>query len=124
MIVEIGHAALVLTLLLSLYGIYAALRGESEKQPEWIDSARNAMLLTFPLLTISAISIIVLLVNFNFEVDYVASVTSRSMPTYLRVTALWGGQPGSLVFWSWLMAGFASAVTLRDWRRDREFLSW
>jgi cytochrome c-type biogenesis protein CcmF len=46
------------------------------------------------------------------------------MPTYLKITALWGGQAGSLVFWSWLMSAFASAVTLRKWDRDREFLPW
>jgi cytochrome c-type biogenesis protein CcmF len=46
------------------------------------------------------------------------------MPLYLRVTALWGGQAGSLLFWSWLMSAFASAVTLRKWQRDREFLPW
>ena len=51
-------------------------------------------------------------------------VTSRSMPTYLKVTAWWGGQAGSLVFWSWLMSAFASLVTLRKWDRDREFLPW
>ena len=82
------------------------------------------MLLTFPLLTLSALSIIFLLVNGHYEVEYVASVTSNSMPLYLKMTALWGGQAGSLMFWSWLMSAFASAVTLRKWDRDREFLPW
>jgi cytochrome c-type biogenesis protein CcmF len=40
------------------------------------------------------------------------------------VTAWWGGQAGSLLFWSWLMSAFASLVTLRKWDRDREFLPW
>lgn len=124
MIVILGASALVITLLVSLYGIGAAVYGQVKKAPEWVDSARNAMLLTFPLLTISSVCIIYLLLTDAYQVEYVHSVTSRSMPLYLRVTALWGGQPGSLVFWSWLMAAFASAVTLRDWRRDREFLPW
>ncbi|TAK13969.1 MAG: heme lyase CcmF/NrfE family subunit [Anaerolineae bacterium] len=124
MIANLGYGALVITLLVCLFGTGAAIYGEVKKQPRWVDSARNAMLLTFPLLTVASIAIITLLVTNAFEVDYVQSVTSRSMPTYLRVTALWGGQPGSLVFWSWLMALFASAATLRDWRRDREFLPW
>ena len=124
MAANIGYGALVLTFIASLYGIGAALYGEIKKKPQWVDSARNAMLLTFPLMTVSALAIVMLLVNYNFEVEYVASVTSRSMPTYLRITALWGGQPGSLVFWTWLLAAFSSAVTLRNWQRDREFLSW
>jgi len=107
-----------------LYGVGAAIYGVRKNAPAWVDSARNAMLLTWPLLTISALSIIYLLVFGHFEVEYVAAVTSKSMPLYLRVTALWGGQAGSLVFWTWLMSAFASAVTLRKWDRDREFLPW
>jgi cytochrome c-type biogenesis protein CcmF len=124
MIANLGFGALVITFLVALYGTGAAFFGVRKADPRWIDSARNAMLLTFPLLTLSALSIITLLVTNQYQIDYVASVTSNSMPLYLKITALWGGQAGSLVFWSWLMAAFASAVTLRNWDRDREFLPW
>jgi cytochrome c-type biogenesis protein CcmF len=124
MIEIFGYGTLILTFITSIYGIAAAVYGVRKDAPEWINSARNAMLLTFPLLTLSSLSIIYLLLTNQYQVEYVASVTSRSMPLYLKVTALWGGQSGSLVFWSWLMAGFASAVTLRKWDRDREFLPW
>jgi cytochrome c-type biogenesis protein CcmF len=124
MIANLGYGALVITLLVAIYGVIAAFYGARKNSHAWVDSARNAMLLTFPLLTLSALSIIILLVNGNYEVEFVASVTSNSMPTYLKVTALWGGQAGSLVFWTWLMSAFASAVTLRKWDRDREFLPW
>ena len=124
MITDLGYGTLALTFFLSIYGILAAVWGVQKRRPDWIDSARNAMLLTFPLLTLSSLSLIYLLVNGHYEVEYVASVTSNSMPLYLRITALWGGQAGSLLFWSWLMAAFASAVTLRNWERDREFLPW
>lgn len=124
MITDLGYGTLALTFLLALYGILAAIWGVQKRRPDWIDSARNAMLLTFPLLTLSSLSLIYLLVNGHYEVEYVASVTSNSMPLYLRITALWGGQAGSLLFWSWLMSAFASAVTLRNWERDREFLPW
>jgi len=124
MIANLGLGTLVITFLVSLYGIGAALYGALGKKPKWVDSARNAMLLTFPLLTLVAGSIIYLLVADHFEMAYVSQVTSRSMEPYLRVTALWGGQAGSLIFWSWLMSAFASAATLRKWDRDREFLPW
>lgn len=124
MLANIGNAALVITFLLCIFGSAAAIYGATRNAPAWVDSSRNAMLLTFPLITISALSLVYLLVTNQFQVEYVASVTSRSMPNYLRITALWGGQEGSLLFWSWLLAGFASAVMLRNWKRDREFLPW
>jgi cytochrome c-type biogenesis protein CcmF len=124
MVANLGFGALVVAFLVSIYGIVAAAIGAWKKLPAWVESARLAMLLTFPLITLSAISIILLLVNGNYEVAYVSEVTSNSMPLYLKITALWGGQAGSLVFWSWLMSAFATAVTLRKWDRDREFLPW
>src|SRR5581483_1279414 len=98
--------------------------GERKKSPAFVESARRAMLLTWPLISLSAATLIYLLVTNHFEVSFVYEVTSREMPTYLKVTAWWGGQAGSLVFWSWLMSAFASLVTLRKWDRDREFLPW
>jgi len=124
MVANIGFGTLFITFLISLYGIGAAIYGEREKNQLWVDSARHAMSLTFPLLTLSVLSLIYLLVGNHFEVAFVSEVTSRSMPFYLKVTSLWGGQSGSLVFWSWLLAAFTSAVTLRKWDRDREFLPW
>jgi cytochrome c-type biogenesis protein CcmF len=124
MMTNLGLGALFLTFVLSFYGIGAAIYGVKTKSPAWVASARNAMLLTFPLLTLSALSLIYLLVNGHYEVEYVARVTSDAMPVYLKITALWGGQAGSLLFWSWLMSAFASAVMLRKWDRDREFLPW
>ena len=124
MIANIGYFALVLAFAAALYGAGAAAYGSLRRRPAFVESGRHAMLLTWPLVTVAAASIITLLVTEHFEVGYVAQVTSRAMPTYLRVTALWGGQPGSLVFWAWLMSAFATAASLRRWERDRELLPW
>lgn len=124
MVVELGFGILILTFALSLFAVGAAVYGYYKKEPRWIESARRAQLLTFPLLTLTTVVLIYLLVSGHYEVKYVYSVTDESMPMYLKATALWGGQPGSLLFWSWLLAAFASAVTLRKWERDQEFLPW
>ena len=124
MIANFGFGVLVITFFVTLYSVFAAFYGERKKIPAMVESARRAMLLTWPLLTLTAGILIYLLVNNHFEVQFVYEVTSRSMPTYLKVTAWWGGQAGSMLFWSWLMSAFASFVTLRKWDRDREFLPW
>ena len=124
MFAEFGYGILVVSLLVAIYSVFAAVYGATTKSAAWVESARRAMLLMFPLISLSAAALIYLLVNNHFEVAFVYEVTSRSMPTYLKVTAWWGGQAGSLVFWSWLLAAFASAVTIRKWDRDIEFLPW
>jgi cytochrome c-type biogenesis protein CcmF len=124
MIAEIGFGTLFITLIISVYGLIAAVYGERTQQKDWIISAQQSMRLVFPLLTLSVVSLVYLLVTNRFEVVYVHQVSSLSMPTYLKITALWGGQAGSLLFWSWLLAGFSSAVVLRRWRRDQDLLPW
>jgi cytochrome c-type biogenesis protein CcmF len=124
MIADFGYGVLVVTFLVTLYSVIAAVYGEFGKSAALVESARRAMLLTWPLLTLTSGVLIYLLVNNHYEVKFVYEVTSRSMPTYLKVTAWWGGQAGSLLFWSWLMSAFTSLVTLRKWDRDREFLPW
>ncbi len=124
MLAEIGYGILAVAFLVALYSVGAAIYGERTKSPAIVESARRAMLLLWPLITLAAACLIFLLITNHFEVSFVYGVTSRSMPTYLKVTAWWGGQAGSLVFWSWLMSAFASLVTLRKWKRDHEFLPW
>ena len=124
MVANIGFFALVLAFAASLYGAAAAAFGALRRRPAFVESGRHAMLLTWPLVTVGAAAIITLLLTQQYQIAYVAAVTSRAMPAYLKVTALWGGQPGSLVFWSWLMSAFATAASLRRWDRDREMLPW
>jgi len=50
MIANFGFGAMVTAFFVSLYGIGAALYGLRRNLPAWVDSARNAMLLTFPLI--------------------------------------------------------------------------
>jgi cytochrome c-type biogenesis protein CcmF len=121
---DFGFGVLFITFLVTLYSVFAAIYGDRKQIPALVESARRAMLLTWPLLTLTSGVLIYLLVTDRYEVQFVYEVTSRSMPMYLKVTAWWGGQSGSLLFWSWLMAAFASLVTLRKWDRDREFLPW
>ena len=124
MLAEVGYGIIVVAFLVALYSVAAAALGKRSGSPAMVESARRAMLLLWPLITLSAAVLIDLLITNHFEVSFVYDVTSRTMPTYLKITAWWGGQAGSLVFWSWLMSAFASLVTLRKWDRDREFLPW
>ncbi len=124
MFAEFGYGVLMVTFLVTIYGVIMAIYGARTGSAKLVESARRAMLLTFPLISIASVALIYLLVNNHFEVSFVYEVTSRSMPTYLKVTSWWGGQAGSLLFWSFLMSAFASAVTLSKWDRDIEFLPW
>ena len=124
MLADIGLFALVIAFLLAVYATSASAWGGWKNRPALVESARNATLLVVPLLTISVVIIVYALYTLDFSLAYVEDVSSRSMSPFLRVTALWGGQAGSILFWAWLMAGFVAAVLLRKWQRDRDLMPY
>src|SRR3990170_3298706 len=120
MLVEIGWIALMLAFLLASYATIASLWGGRKASSAAVFSARNATILVFPLLTISVLILVYSLLRLDFSLAYVADVSSQAMSPFLRATALWGGQQGSMLFWAWIMSGFLAALMLRNWDDDRE----
>ena len=124
MVNDLGFISLILSILVSLYALYAALRGRNDLSGPWLVSARHAVIAVFPLLTISALAVVYGLLTGDFQVNYVYQTSALSMSTFLKVTALWGGQQGSILFWTWLMSAFAAAVMVRKWDADRPLMPW
>ena len=124
MIADIGLIGLVLAFVLSLYATLASLYGGRQGLTRWVESARNASILVFVLLTIPVAAIVYSLYALDFSLAYVYDVSSRAMSPFLRVTALWGGQQGSVLFWAWLMAAIVAIVLVRKWDRDRDLMPY
>ncbi|MBI3764774.1 MAG: cytochrome c biogenesis protein CcsA, partial [Chloroflexi bacterium] len=124
MVANFGFFALVIAFLAALYAAAVGVAGAQQRRPEWVASARNAALAVWPLITLAALCLIALLVTEQYQIEYVSRVSSRAMPTFLKVTALWGGQAGSLVFWSWLMSTYLGTAMLRRWDRDRAMMPY
>jgi cytochrome c-type biogenesis protein CcmF len=120
----LGAILVFLSFLCAVYAALASIWGVRNDRPEFVESARNAAILTLPLLSGASLILIGLLLAGAFQVEYVWSVSSLSMPDYLKVTALWGGQAGSLLFWAWLMSVFSAVSMLRNWERERALMPY
>lgn len=124
MINDFGFITLILSLLASAYALVAAIRGRNHLTGPWLNSARRAVIAAFGLLTLSAAAVIYGLITGDFQVNYVYQTSAVSMSPLLKFTALWGGQEGSILFWTWLMSAFAAAVMVRKWEADRPLMPW
>lgn len=122
MIADIGRISLLLAFVAAAYATLASLIGYGQDRAAATASARNAILVIFPLVGIASLAIIYSLVVGDFSLEYVASVSSLGMPTYLKITALWGGQAGSILFWNLLLAVFLFAAMLRQWRGEEHLV--
>jgi cytochrome c-type biogenesis protein CcmF len=124
MLAELGIIASGLALLCAFYALLASLYGAINGLDRWSLSGRNAALLTWPLITTACAVLIAAQVTGEFSIGYVWSTTNIAEPVFFKVTALWGGQPGSLLFWAWVMSTFTSAVILMNWRTERRLMPW
>jgi cytochrome c-type biogenesis protein CcmF len=124
MLADIGLYAMALAFGLAVYASFASAYGGFGKRPAWVESARNAALLVFPALSIAVVILVYLLYSLDFSIAYVYDVSSQAMSPFLRVTALWGGQSGSILFWAWMMSGFVAAVLRRKWQDNAEMMPY
>lgn len=124
MIADLGFLALLLAFLAAVYAIIASWYGNRTGKPTWVESARNALIITFPLVLVACLTLIYSLLRGDFSLDYVWRVSSRDMPTYLKITALWGGQAGSLLFWNLLLALFTAVAMARNWNKERGLMPY
>ncbi len=113
----IGYTAILLSMMLALYACVSATLGRRKGSASLLLSARNAVLAVAVLLSLAVAIEVYLLVSNDFRTLYVAQVSSRSLPLIFKVTALWGSQSGSLLFWSWLMSLFGAGAVMQQWRR-------
>ncbi|MEM7336211.1 MAG: heme lyase CcmF/NrfE family subunit [Chloroflexota bacterium] len=124
MIADLGFTAVLVAFLASVYTIGAAWYGKQKDDIRWVMSARNATVATFPLLGLACGLLITLLVTGDFSIEYVWRVSSIDMPQYLKVTAMWGGQAGSLLLWNFILAAFTAVAMAQKWNNQKELMPY
>ncbi len=64
----------------------------------------------FGVLAVASVALLVALIRHDFNVEYVALQTSRNLPIVYTIAAFYSGQSGSLLFWAFILSGFAAAA--------------
>ncbi|MYI22149.1 MAG: heme lyase CcmF/NrfE family subunit, partial [Gammaproteobacteria bacterium] len=118
----LGEFALWVALPVSIWGIVLAFVGGHRKRGDLVLSAERSVYAVFFLLCLTSLGIILAFVGEHYEYRYVWGYSSRELETYFKVTGLWAGQRGSLVFWVLLLALFSSIAVFQNRRRNREFM--
>ena len=60
----------------------------------------------------------------NFDIRYVAHYTSLETPTIYKVTALWAGQSGSLLFWLFILSVYTLIVLFKYRNSYTALMPW
>jgi cytochrome c-type biogenesis protein CcmF len=121
---EFGFYCLTAALVVSLYAVAVNFAAGRAKNPVLAQSGENAVISVFVLVALASASLISLMLHSDFSNEYVANYTSLDLPTYYKVTAFWGGQKGSLLFWTLLLTMFSTLVVFQNQNKNRELMPY
>src|SRR5438876_341479 len=119
---EVGRLAVCLALLFAAYGVLAGVAGGLRRRAHLVRSAEHAGYAVFGLVAIATAILLRALLRHDFTLEYVAAYSSSTLPTQYTVAALWGGQKGSLLFWSLLLTLFTTIVQVQNRERNRALM--
>jgi cytochrome c-type biogenesis protein CcmF len=121
---NLGSLAILLALCLALYAVVASVVGRIKAKPFLIVSGSRAVYSVWAMITLASAILVYSLLTGDFHFAYVAEHSNRAMPTLYKFAAWWGGQEGSLLFWSWLLSTYASVVVFTNRRKHRDMMPW
>jgi cytochrome c-type biogenesis protein CcmF len=121
---ELGSAALLVTLGLSVYALVAGGLAAHRGRRRLARSAQNALVAAFGTTLVASVILLAALLRNDFSFTYVARTTSRDLPTPYTISAFWGGQEGSLLLWLLVLTGFSALAVATKRRWERELVAW
>lgn len=117
---HLGQLALAIALVLAIYSVGANVYGARKNRSDILQSARHALWAMAAMVALAAISLWTGFLTDNFRLVAVANHSSRSLSTFYKFAALWGGQRGSLLFWTLLLSIFTSIAAFQNRKRNPE----
>lgn len=106
----LGYASVIAALLGAVVMAVAGLVGGYRDRPALRDAARRASYFCFFAMSSAMLIMEIALLSHDFSVDYVARVGSRETPAYYTAISLWSSLDGSILFWGWILSGYAAFV--------------
>jgi len=119
---DFGYTCLILALVASVWSVLAAWLGYQGRHSALVRSGENAALSAAALISCSSLALIAAFLRDDFSLLYVAQNSTSTQPAVYKISALWGGQAGSLLLWVWILSIYAAIVVLQNRRRHRELM--
>ena len=111
-----GSFALLLAFICAVYAFIGGIFAIRTRHPLLIKSTRQAGIATCVLIFLGTFTLEYLFFTDDFSSAYVVAHSNRDLSPFYKVAALWSGQEGSLLFWSFLLAVyvFSALMTYRN----------
>jgi cytochrome c-type biogenesis protein CcmF len=112
MLAQLGHTLILLAIGASALNLVAT--GVAYQRPNraaWLETAHNATFVAWAFVAAACALLISAFLSDNFALSYVWENSNHAQPIPFKISALWGGQGGSLLLWTFVLATYALVVS-------------
>ncbi|WP_371374236.1 heme lyase CcmF/NrfE family subunit [Thalassotalea aquiviva] len=123
MLPELGHISLIIAFALAICLSIVPLIGAWQHNLRLMNFAKP---LSFGMFLFTTLSIVILAYGFatdDFSVKYIAGHSNSMLPVYFKISAVWGGHEGSMLFWVFALTGWTFAVAKFSKAMEQEFIA-
>lgn len=123
MLPEIGHFALILSLIAAILQVVLPSAGMLHGLAPLIQLSRPLLWMQFFWITVSFLLLMNIFVMDDFSVKYVASNSNTQLPDIFKMSAVWGAHEGSLLLWALILSAWSVAVSVFSKRLPGQVLN-
>jgi len=111
---DIGEFSLLVALATALYGCVSYIMAINGNRIDLYLSADKTPVIVFGCVFIASAALLRGFLMDDFSLEYVAAYSNRELDTFYKVSSFWGGQKGSLLFWTLLLTTYMCVVYLQN----------
>lgn len=113
MVAELGHFALILAFVLSIFTATVPLIGAHQRWHGWMAVAEPGVVLQFAMTAIAFGALTYAFVVSDFSLQLVVVNSHSLKPMLYKVTGVWGNHEGSMLLWVLIVTLFGAVAALR-----------
>jgi len=121
---QFGDFCLILAMAAAAWALVASALGALTRSRSLIESGERSALAVTLALGLASVALASLFLGDRFDVEYVASYSSRAMPALYKLAAFWGGHAGSLLLWVLVLSLFSSLVIVQNRYQNRALMPY
>ncbi len=118
-----GSFSLLLAFVCACYAFAGGIAAILTRHPLLIKSVRQAGIAACGLVFLGTGSLVYLFFSDDYRIAYVVSHSNRDLSSFYKVAALWSGQEGSLLFWTFLLSVYIISVLIAYRGKHLELIS-
>lgn len=121
---DTGNFALLTAFVFSFFAIATSIVGAQRRDPRLMAVGERSVYVVFLLVAVAMGTLWALILRDDFVIEYVAGHSNQHLPLHYKIGAMWSGQEGSLLLWTFVLAAFAAASVFTQRHRHNRLLPY